>query len=130
MFCLLIVGAIVPMAIIPFVSVLNWPPVTKLIIAAAEFGLVVYALTLLLTKLVLSEEGLYEKQLFSELKLQWNEIAEWRWVKDSWCPDFWILDNTGKKYQLKRWLVFGRNRSRQVVEIMRSRGIVGGEDSP
>jgi hypothetical protein len=127
MFWLMIGGAMTPLAILPLVSALSWPPVTKLMIAGAECGLMIYALTLLPTKLVLSDEGLREKRLFSELRLAWNEIAEWRYINHWWYPHFWIQDSAGREHHLKRWLVFGKDRSRRVAEIMRERGIVGSE---
>ena len=128
MFGLLLVGAIAPLAILPMVSALEWPPLTKLIIAAAEVVMLVYALTLVPTKLVLSDDGLWQKQLFSQLRLQWKDIAEWRYVKALEYEDFWIRDCAGKKHHLKRWLVFGKVRSGQVAEIMREKGVVGRED--
>ena len=101
----------------------------------------VYALTLLRTRLVISDEGVYQKLLFSESRLRWEDMVEWRHcdggekfeagefrerTKGKWhFIEFWVKDKTGKKHYLKRWLVFGR-RSQQVAEIMRERGIDGG----
>ena len=106
------------MALLPMTRAFGWPPVTNLVIIAIEVLVVVYALTLLPTRLVLSDDGVWQKQLFSELRLPWKEITEWRYVRAVEYECFWIRDSTGKKHHLKRWLVFGKERSRKVVDIM------------
>jgi len=128
MFGLIILGAIATFAFIPLIRMFGWPPMTKWILVGIAFLLVVYALTLLPTRLVVSDEGLYQKQLFLDLRLSWSEIAEWRYVRVQDVEGFWIRDNNGKKYNLKKWLVFGKRRSRQLAEIMRQKGIAGNED--
>ena len=60
--------------------------------------------------------------------MQWKDIVEWRYVRALDHEDFWVRDSTGKKHHLKRWLVFGKRRSKQVAEIMREKGVVGRED--
>ena len=128
MFSLLIAGAIAPFAFFPLISAFGWPPMTKWILFAVAVFMVLYALTLLPTKLVLSDEGLCQKQLFSELRLGWKDIAEWRYIRVQDVEGFWIRDRTGKQYDLKRWLVFGKQRSKQVAEVLRQRGVVGREE--
>lgn len=128
MFFLIIVGAMAPFAVFPFIQALDWPPATRWILAGVAFFMILYAVTLLPTKLVLSDDGLYQKQLFSELKLPWSEIAEWRYVRVRDVERFWIRDRRGKKYDLKTWLVFGKRRSRQLAGVMREKGIVGCEE--
>lgn len=90
--------------------------------------MILYALTLLPTKLEVSDEGLYQKQLLSELRLSWSEIAEWRYFRVQDVEGFWIRDKQGKKYDLKKWLIFGKRRSQQLAEVMRKRGIDGREE--
>ena len=140
-FSLLLAGAIAPLAFIPLIPALGWPPVTKLVLNGVEVAVVLYALTLLPTKVVISDDGLWQKLLFSELRLRWEDMVEWRHCDGGaeyeeaemrertrnklHSKEFWIRDRTGKKYHLKRWLVFGK-RSKQVAEIMRERGIEGG----
>jgi hypothetical protein len=83
---------------------------------------------LLPTKLVLSDEGLIQKQLLSELRLKWTDIAEWRYFRVQDVEGFWIRDKAGKQHDLKRWLVFGMRRSKLVAEILRQKGVVGREE--
>lgn len=103
--------------------------------------MVLYALTLLPTRLVISDEGACQQLIFSELRLRWEDLAEWRdcyggeefgvgefraLAKNRWhSTEFWVKDKTGRKHHFKRWLVYGR-RSKQLAEIMRERGIDGG----
>jgi hypothetical protein len=140
-FGLLLVGAIAPLLILWLIPTLGWPPVTAWIIGGVALAMVVYALTLLPTQLVISEEGIWQKLLFSELRLRWKDMVEWRHcdggaefeegelrertMNRSHSIEFWVKDKTGRKHHFKRWLVFGR-RSKQVAEIMRERGIEGG----
>jgi hypothetical protein len=77
---------------------------------------------------VLSDDGLCQKQLFSELRLGWKDIAEWRYIRVQDVEGFWILDRTGKRHDLKHWLVFGKQRSKQVAEVLRQMGVVGREE--
>jgi len=138
---LLVVGAIAPLAILPLIPTLGWPVATACIIGGVSVGMMLYALTLLPTQLVISDDGIWQKLLFSELRLRWEDVVEWRHCDGgAECEDremrdrtknrlhsteFWVRDKAGKKHQLKRWLVFGR-RSKQVADIMRERGIEGG----
>lgn|ERR1700677_1039479 len=138
---LLLAGATAPLALIPLMPTLGWPSATKLAIAGVEIAIFLYALTLLPTKLVISDDGLWQHLLFSELRLRWEDMAEWRHCDGGaeyeklemrektknklHSMEFWIRDKTGKKHHLKRWLVFGP-RSKQVADIMRERKIEGG----
>jgi hypothetical protein len=104
-------------------------------------GLVLYALSLGSSKLVLSDEGLSQKLLASEFLLRWEDIVEWRHCeggsdfetgesRDSTMNkhhfiEFWLQDTRGKRYYLKRWLVFGK-RSRLLADVLRQKGIQGG----
>ncbi len=128
MFGLLIAGAIAPFAFFPLIPAFGWPPITKWILTAVAVSMVVYALTLLPTKLVLSDEGLCQKQLFSELRLAWKDIVEWRYIRVQDVEGFWILDRSGRRHDLKHWLVFGKQRSKQLAEVLRQMGIVGREE--
>jgi hypothetical protein len=128
MFVLLIVGAVAPLGVLPLIPAFNWPPVTAWILAGVAVFMVVYALMLLPTKLEVSDEGLLQKQLLSELRLSWSDIAEWRYVRVRDGEGFWIRDQSGRKHNLKSWLVFGKRRSQQLVQVMRARGIVGREE--
>jgi len=128
MFGLLIIGALGPLTILPMVSSFGWPSVVAWILGAVAAFMVVYALTLLPTKLEVSDEGLCQKQLLSEFRLSWADIAEWRYTRVQDVEGFWIRDRRGKKYDLKRWLVFGKRRSQQLAEVMRERGIDGREE--
>jgi hypothetical protein len=128
MFGLLILGAIAPLVLFPFLAALGWPPITKWTIAAAAVFMAAYALTLLPTKLVLSDEGLCQTQLFSELRLRWTDITEWRYIRVQDVEGFWVRDKTGKKHELKHWLVYGKKRSKQVAEVLRQQGVFGHEE--
>jgi hypothetical protein len=137
----LVAGASAPLALIPLIPALGWPPATKLVIVGVEIAIFLYAFTLLPTKLVISDDGLWQHLLFSELRLRWADMAEWRHcdggaeyekgemrerTKNKWHNmEFWIRDKSGKKHHLKRWLVFG-SRSKQLADIMREKGIEGG----
>ena len=141
MFILLIVGAVAPLGILPLVRAQGWPVEAEWALVVVAVILLVYALMMLPTRLVISDDGVYQKLLFSELRLRWEDLVEWRHcdggaefeegemrsrTKNKWHNiEFWVKDKTGKTHHFKRWLVFGR-RSRQVAEIMRERGIVGG----
>ena len=128
MFGLLIVGALAPLVIIPLVPALGWPSVTEWILAGIASFMAAYALTLLPTKLVVSDDGLFQKQLLSEVRLSWPEIAEWRYVRVQDVEGFWVRDKRGKKHTLKSWLVFGTRRSKQLAELLRQKGVVGSEE--
>jgi hypothetical protein len=128
MFGLFITGAVGLLAILPLIRALGWPPITNFCILGADLALVAYALTLLPTKLILSEEGLCQKQLLSELKLQWSDIAEWRYTRVQDVESFWIQDRKGNNHELKHWLVFGEQRSKQVAEVLRQNGVTGREE--
>lgn len=128
MFILLIAGALAPLAVFPLIHTLGWPPITHWIIAAVSVFMAAYALTLLPTKLILSDEELCQKQLLSELRLRWTDIAEWRYVRVQDVESFWVQDKSGKKHELKHWLVYGKKRSRQVAEVLRHKGVIGHEE--
>ncbi len=128
MFWLLVAGAIAPLAIIPLITTLGWPSGVTWILAGVAVFIAVYALSLLPTKLILSDEGLCQKQLLSEFRLPWSDIVEWRYFKVQDAEGFWVRDRAGKKYDLKHWLVFGKRRSREVAEVMREKGIAGSEE--
>jgi hypothetical protein len=141
MFGLLVVGAMAPLVIIPLIPSLSWPKVTAWGIGGVALVMVGYALALLPTRLVISDDGIWQKLLCSELRLRWEDMVEWRhcdggaefedgqqreWTKNRWHSiEFWVKDKAGRKHHFKRWLVFGR-RSKQIAGIMRERGIEGG----
>ena len=138
---LLVVGALAPLGMLSLIRSLGWPPAAVWIVAGVAVFIIVYALTLLPTRLVISDEGIYQKLLFSRSRLRWEDVVEWRHcdggaefeegelraqIKNMWHSiEFWVKDKTGKKYHFKRWLVFGR-RSKLVADILRERGIAGG----
>lgn len=128
MFGLLIFGALAPLGILPLIPEFGWPPVTKWVLAGVAAFMIGYALTLLPTKLEVSDDGLYQKQLFSEFRLSWSDIAEWRYVRVQDVEGFWIRDRHGKKYDLKHWLIFGKRRSKQLAEVLREKGAIGREE--
>jgi hypothetical protein len=120
---------------------MGWPAFVAWIIAGVALTLVVNAMTLLPTRLVVSDDGIYQKLLFSELRLRWEEMTEWchcvggeEFEEGVMCErakgrrhsmEFWVRDKARKKYYLKRWLVYGR-RSKELGDIMRQHGIEGG----
>lgn len=128
MFALLVAGAIALLILLPLIPELELPANTTWIIAGVSIALIVYALTLLPTKLVVSDEGLWQKQLGSELRLQWKNIEEWRYVRVQDVEYFWIRDRAGNRHQLKSWLVFGKERSQRLAQILRQNGVVGTEE--
>jgi len=128
MFGLLLAGAIAPLAILALIPTFGWPPILKWILAGVAVFMAGYALTLLPTKLVLSEEELWQKQLLADLRLRWTDMAEWRSVRVRDVERFWIQDRTGRKHELKRWLVFGKQRSQQVAAVLRQKGVAGREE--
>jgi hypothetical protein len=141
MFGLLIVGAVAPLAIIPLIPAEGWPPATTWILIGISVFMLAYGLALLPTRLVISDEGICQKLLFSESRLRWEDMVEFRHCEGgaefekgelraqmrnrTHSIEFWVKDKTGRKHHFKRWLVFGR-RSKQVADIMRERGIDGG----
>jgi hypothetical protein len=141
MIILLVAGGLAPLALLGLVRAEGWPSVTAWILVGVAVFILVYALLLLPTRLVVSDEGIWQQLVFSEWRLRWGEIVEWRHcdggaefeqgafreqTKGKWhFIEFWVRDKTGRKHYLKRWLVFGK-RSRQIAEIMRERGIAGG----
>ena len=50
--------------------------------AGAAILLALYALSLIPTKLVLSEDGLHQRLLLSEFRLRWDDMVEWRHCYD------------------------------------------------
>src|SRR5882672_1311090 len=117
---LLLVGAVAPLGILPLIRAEGWPSVIAWLIVAASVFMIAYALTLLPTRLVISDEGVHQKLLFSESRLRWEEMVEWRHceggaefesgefrerTKNRWhFIEFWVKDKTGKKHHFKRWL--------------------------
>jgi hypothetical protein len=128
MFGLLAAGAIAPIGVVPLIPALGWPASIVWILCAAAVFMIVYALSLLPTKLEVSDDGLLQKQLLSELRLRWPDIAEWRYVRMQDVEGFWIRDKHGKEHRLKSWLVSGKRRSKQLAEVLRQRGVVGCEE--
>jgi len=116
-----------PLAMLPLATAFDWPAFVKYLIVSAGFLTMLYACSLVPTRLVVSEDGLLQKEFFSDLQLRWTEIAEWRCVSVAQYQDFWIRDRAGKTHHLGHWLIFGRDRSRQIVELMRRKGISGRE---
>jgi len=141
MFALLIVGSVAPLAIIPVARADGWPSATAWVLAGFAVFMAGYALALLPTRLVISDDGVTQKLLLSESRLRWEELVEWRYciegpefekgemkaqTKNRWHSiEFWVKDKTGRKHHFKRWLVYGQ-RSKQVADILRERGIDGG----
>jgi len=76
-FAILLAGALAPFAIFPSIPSMGWPPIVKSIIIGGQIALIVYAAMILPTKLVISDEGIRQKLLISEVRLRWEEIAEW-----------------------------------------------------
>jgi hypothetical protein len=140
-FGLLVTGALAPFALLPLASTEHWLPLVKAALLVTQLGVLVYALLLLPTKLVISDEGIWQKLPFRECRLRWEDMVEWRHcVGGEQCEEpelrkatfgkwheieFWIRDRTGRKHRLKKWLVFGA-RSKQLADMMRARGIKGG----
>jgi len=138
---LLTVGAIASLALLPVVGAEGWPPVTFWVLVGVAIFMVAYALTLLPTRLVVSDDGICQQLVFSETRLQWRDMAEWRHCDGGeqfetgdlreqtkgklHSIEFWIKDKAGRKHCFKRWLVFGR-RSKFIADIMRTKGIAGG----
>ncbi len=121
---LLFAGAIGPLALIPLVPVLGWPLAIQWILAGVATFLVVYALTLIPTRLVLSDEGLWQMLLLTELRLRWEDMTEWRYTIGPERDYLWIRDRDGRKHQPKRWLVFGQ-RMAEFAAVLQARGIHG-----
>jgi hypothetical protein len=121
---LLIVGAIAPLGIIPLIPALGWPSTIQWILAVVAAFMVVYTLVLIPTKLILSDDGLWQKLLFSELKLRWEDMAEWQYTIGPEGDYLWIKDRVGRKFQPKRWLVFGQ-RMTELAAVLQERGIKG-----
>ncbi len=141
MFGLLIVGAVAPLGILPVARAEDWPSPVSWNLAGIAVFIAGYALALLPTRLVISDDGVIQKLLLSESRLRWEDLVEWRYciegpdfekgemraqTKDRWHSiEFWVKDKTGRKHHFKRWLVYGQ-RSKQVADILRERGIAGG----
>lgn len=141
MFALLALGAVASLGILPVVRAEGWPPMVAWILIGVAGCLLLYALTLLPTRLIISDEGVYQRLLFSESRLRWEDMVEFRHcvggaefedgelrgqTRNRWhFIEFWIKDRAGRRHYYKRWLVFGR-RSKQVADILRERGICGG----
>ena len=121
---LLIAGAVAPLGTIALIPTLGWPPVIEWILAGVAAFMVAYALTLLPSKLVLSDEGLWQRLLVSELRLRWEDMAEWQYTIGPEGNYLWIKDQIGRKHHPKRWLLFGR-RIAEVIEILQEQGIKG-----
>jgi hypothetical protein len=88
-------------------------------------AVVSYGISLIPTRLTLSDEEVWQKLTWSDLRLRWGDITEWQYVEGDEGNNFWIRDRSGKKHQLKGWLVCSKRRVNQVVEIMRQKGIPG-----
>jgi hypothetical protein len=123
----LVTSALVPLALLPLATEFDWPTYVKYLIVLVGFLTMLYACSLVPTRLVVSEDGLLQKEIFSDLHLRWTEITEWRCVSVAQYQDFWVRDRAGKTHHLGRWLIFGRERSRQIAELMRRKGISGRE---
>ena len=121
---LLFTGAIAPLVLVPLVPTLGWPLVVQWVLAGVAAFIVLYAFTLIPTKLVLSDDGLWQKLLVSELRLRWEDMVEWRYTTGPEGDYLWIRDRNGRKHQPKRWLVFGR-RMADFAVVLQERGIKG-----
>ena len=140
-FGLIVAGAFALLAVLPTADLEAWPPAVARVLVGAPIIMVGYALTLLPTRVVISDEGVVQKLLFFETRLRWEDMAEWRHCDggekfeqgelrvqsmNRWhFIEFWIKDKSGRKHYFKRWLVFG-SRSKQFADVLRSRGIQGG----
>jgi hypothetical protein len=138
---LLLAGSIAPLALLPVMPVFEGAPAARASLIVAGLAIALYALTLLPTKLLVSDEGLRQKLLFSELRLRWEDIVEWRHCEGGadfeqgdlrattrnrlHSMEFWVRDRSGTKHYFKRWLVFGR-RSKEIADLMRAKGVPGG----
>src|SRR5262245_52299961 len=78
MFALLALGAIALLGILLLVQAGGWPPLATWILVGVAVCLLLYALTLLPTRLVISDEGVRQRLLFSESRLRWDDIVEFR----------------------------------------------------
>jgi hypothetical protein len=141
MLALLLAGAVAIGFLSTDTMLVGLPPSSSVYFIVVSTALVLYAFSIAPTRLVLSDDGLWQKTMFSELRLRWDDMVEWRHCEEG--PDFeapekrastmgkwhgkeiWIRDKSGRKHYLKRWLVFGK-RSRQLADWMRSKGIQGG----
>jgi hypothetical protein len=121
---LLFAGAVAPLVLIPLVPSFGWPLAVQWILAGVAAFMVVYALTIIPTRLVLSDDGLWQKLLLSELRLRWEDMAEWRYTIGPEGDYLWIRDRDGRKHQPKRWLVFGQ-RMAEFAAVLQERGIKG-----
>jgi len=128
LFALLVLGACAPVGVLPLVPESARSPTIVGILVGIMVFMVGYALTLLPTKLVVSNDGLCQKQLLSELRLSWSDIAEWRYFRVFEGEGFWIRDKQGRQHDLKKWLISGKRRSQQLAEILRKKGIAGREE--
>ena len=141
LFALLTLGSISPLGLLPVVRAEGWPPVVTWILVGVAVFLLSYTLTLLPTRLVIADEGVSQRLRFSDSRLRWEDMVEFRYgdgdadfeqggqraqtLGKRHSIEFWVRDQSGRKHYFKRWLVFGR-RSEQLASILRERGIAGG----
>jgi hypothetical protein len=141
LFGLIAAGAAASLGILPLVRAAGWPQVIVGVLGGGAVFVFGYALTLLPTRLVISDEGVWQKLCFSESRLRWEDMVEWRHCEGGaefesgemrartngrlHSTEFWVKDKAGRQHRFKRWLVFGE-RSARLAEILRGRGIEGG----
>src|SRR5206468_9358212 len=110
MFALLALGAAAPLGILPLVRAEGWPPSVAWILVGVAVFLFLYALTLWPTRLVISDEGVCQRLLFSESRLRWEDMVEFRHcdggaefeeaelraqTRNRWHSiEFWVKDKT------------------------------------
>ena len=106
----------------------------------AASALLLYGVSLFPSKVTISDDGIRQSLLFSEWRLKWAEMVEWRHSScgveveeleiraktfGKWHSAFWIRDKSGRIHRLKSWLVF-RKRAKRLAEMLREKGIEGG----
>ena len=121
-------------------SLVELPASSTWYFVGAAIALLLYGLSLLPSKVIISDDGIRQSLLFSEWRLSWAEMVEWRHsscgveveepkmraeTRGKWHSGFWIRDKSGRIHRLKSWLVF-RQRSKHLADILRKKGIEGG----
>jgi len=67
----LVAGASAPLVLIPMISALGWPPAAKLVIAGVAIAIFLHTFMLAPTKLVISDDGLWQRLLLGAGKISW-----------------------------------------------------------
>lgn len=119
----LLIGLIMPYGFIRFMGL---PKAIFPYFAGVAGLLVVYVLTLLPDRIVVSDEGIRQWTLFRRFRVRWEDMAEWRFSKTVDINIFWIKERNGKMHNLKTLLLMGM-RTNQVIRFLRDKGIPGRE---